>query len=103
MTGAKQWGPTDRTGGPLDEILSGVRAQFPSALVTRLQGTHPNDDDNVYWVRVGSAEIQIDTSDGGCPPFVVEGAEAVSRLDTVDASEAGDHALALLALVRGEP
>ena len=73
-----------------------VRARFPSVLVTRLQGTHPADDDNVYWVRVGSTEVQLDTGDRGAPPFVVEGEETGSRLDTADAAAASQHLRALL-------
>jgi len=52
--------------------------------VSRLVGTFPADDDNVYWVRRGSFEVQIDTEPGGEAPFVVESDRPGSRLDTSD-------------------
>jgi hypothetical protein len=80
----------------LDDILASVRSWFPSAIVTRLIGTHPADDDNVFWVRVGSREVQIDTQEGGPPPFVMEGDEERSRLETSDHVTARNHIRAFM-------
>ena len=41
--------------------------------VSRFVGTYPADDDNVYWVRRGSLEVQIDTGEAGAQPFTIEG------------------------------
>lgn len=41
-------------------------------VVERLVGTWPADDDNVFWLNRGGTEVQIDTHEGGQPPFIVE-------------------------------
>jgi hypothetical protein len=96
MAGSRPWTSRDRTGGPLDDILASVRSWFPSAILTRLIGTHPADDDNVFWVRVGSREVQIDTHEGGLPPFVMEGDEEGPRLETPDYVTARNHIRAFM-------
>jgi hypothetical protein len=65
-------------------------------VVTRLVGTHPSDDDDVFWVKVGSREVQIDTGDGGVPPFLLENEEEGSRLETSDPELAISHIRDLL-------
>ncbi|WP_457033225.1 hypothetical protein [Kitasatospora sp. P5_F3] len=81
------WGPADRSGGPLDDVVDGARRVLPGLRVERLQVTHPGDDDNVYFLSVGSGVgcVQVDSGEQGQPPFVVEGA---SRTDTSDPAEA---------------
>jgi hypothetical protein len=54
-------------------------------------GAHPGDDDNVFWVQGSGTEVQIDTGDGGAPPFTVEGAGAGTRLDGDDAGAAEER------------
>jgi hypothetical protein len=83
----RPWGPADRSGGPLDDVVDGARPVLPDLRVERLQVTHPGDDDNVYFLRVGSGVDcgQVDSGEQGRPPFVVEGA---SRTDTSDPVEA---------------
>lgn len=48
VAGTRPWGPDDRTGGALDDILRSARTRFPDATVTRMVGTHIGDDDNVF-------------------------------------------------------
>ena len=96
MAGSRPWAPGDRTGGPLDDILRSVRARFPDVTVSRLVGTWPADDDNVFWIRRNRVEVQIDTADGGVPPFTVESDEPGSRLDTNDAEAATERINRLL-------
>jgi hypothetical protein len=101
MAGSRPWWPDDRTGGPLDDILRSVQARFPDATVSRMVGTHPADDDNVFWVQRIGAEVQIDTGPAGTPPFTVEGDEPGTRLDTDDAEAATERINGLLDAVAG--
>ncbi|MFJ6617742.1 hypothetical protein ACIQOW_09255 [Kitasatospora sp. NPDC091335] len=80
-------GPADRGGGPLDEVLDGARRLLPGLGVERLRVTRPGDDDNVYFLGVGSrtGRVQVDSGEHGQPPFVVEGA---GRIRTTDPAEA---------------
>jgi len=91
VAGIRPWTSDDRTGGPLDEIFRSVQSRFPDAVVSRLVGTHPADDDNVFWVRRAGVEAQIDTAPGGAPPFTVESDAPGTRLDTADAEAAREH------------
>ena len=65
MAGSRPWVPHDRTGGPLDDILGSVRERFPDATLSRMVGTHPADDANVFWIQRNGIKVQIDTGDGG--------------------------------------
>ena len=96
MAGSRPWGPDDRTGGPLDGILGSVRERFPDVRVSRLVGTHPADDDNVFWVQRSGTEVQILTGEGGAPPFTVEGDEPGTRLDADEAGAAKERVNRLL-------
>ena len=88
MAGSRPWAPDDRTGGPLDDILGSVRERFPDATLSRMVGTHPADDDNVFWIQRNGIEVQIDTGDGGAPPFLVESDERGSRFLITDDTQA---------------
>jgi hypothetical protein len=88
MSGSRPWTSTDRTGGPLDDILLFVRSSFPRAVISRMVGTYSADDDNVFWVEGPGIEVQIDTLPGGLPPFTVESDAPASRLDTSDVEAA---------------
>ncbi|WP_282204616.1 hypothetical protein [Kitasatospora fiedleri] len=81
------WGPDDRSGGPLDDVLGGARLVVPGLSVERLQVTHLSDDDNVYFLRVnsGTGYVQVDSGPHGQAPFIVEG---VTRKFTSDPVEA---------------
>lgn len=96
VPGSRPWCPDDRTGGPLDDILRSVQERFPDATVSRMVGTHPTDDDNVFWVQRTGVEVQIDTGPAGTPPFTVEGDEPGTRLDTDDAGAATERINRLL-------
>ena len=80
----------------MDEILTSVQARFPDAVVTRLVGTHPADDDNVFWLQRLGVEVQIDTGPGGSPPFTVEGDGPGARLDTGDPGAVTERVTRLL-------
>lgn len=80
MAGARVWSADDCTGGPIDEVFAGLRREFPDLAIERLVGTHPADDDNVFWISVrlsprfrGWESVQVDTYPGGRPPFLLEG------------------------------
>jgi uncharacterized iron-regulated membrane protein len=85
VAGSRLWRSNDRTGGLIDDILSSVRSRFPDTVVSRLVGTHAADDDNVFWVRRGGVEVQIDTASAGDPPYVVKSDGLGTRLNTDDA------------------
>jgi hypothetical protein len=64
-------------------------------------GTHPADDDNVFWVQRAGVEVQVDTWPGGAAPFIVEGDAPGTRLETPDATAATEHVERLLDTVAG--
>jgi hypothetical protein len=66
------WDSGRRAGGPVDDVFAALVARFPAAHIERLAVAHPADDDNVYWISLGGAEIQVDTSPDGRPPYRVE-------------------------------
>jgi len=88
VSGVRVWSAEDATGGSLDRVLSRVRAVCPDVEVYRLVASHPADDDNVFWIRRGIFEVQIDTSRSGTPPFLIESDRPGSRLQTSDAESA---------------
>jgi hypothetical protein len=96
MRGERLWRPEDATGGALDRVLDRVRAAVPDVEVYRLVGSYPVDDDNVYWIRRGTFEVQIDTLEPGAPPFLIESDRPGSRLKTSDPESAARLAVAEL-------
>jgi hypothetical protein len=92
MSGSRPWSLQDRTGGDLDFLLERICAVYPDVRVERLTGTHSADDDNVYWLRRGAVEVQIDTAPDGSPPFVIESDFPGSRVHTSDTEHAWRHA-----------
>jgi len=70
----KPWGPNDRTGGVVDDVLDSVRAAVPGLIVERLEPSYPGDDDNVYFLADGLNDdfVQMDTNPRGEPPFVID-------------------------------
>jgi hypothetical protein len=49
MNRGATWTASDRTGGPLDELLNQVRLRIPGLIVERSQVTHRGDSDNPWW------------------------------------------------------
>ncbi|MFE9694469.1 hypothetical protein [Micromonospora sp. NPDC005806] len=84
---SRAWKASDRTGGPLDDLLDALRQQHPDLAVERLGKTHPADDDNVYFLGLGHVAniVQVDTGPDGQPPFVIE---AEDRVDASSPAEA---------------
>lgn len=70
----RPWTASDRTGGPLDELLDELRSRMPRFTVERLEVTHRADDDNVYFIddQYGTDPVQLDTAPDGQPPFYIE-------------------------------
>jgi len=62
-------------------------------VVERLTGTHPADDDNVFWFGTpdNPGRVQVDTQPQGQPPFLIE---AEQRFQTNDPNEAASIILA---------
>lgn len=87
MNRGKTWTATDRTGGPVDQLLDQLRLRIPGLIVERLQVTHPADDDNVYFIgdEHGHDRVQLDTAPGGHPTFYIENG---GRHQTADVSDA---------------
>src|SRR5215475_15264954 len=88
----RNWMPADRTGGLIDDVFDRLRRERPNLVVQRLVCVHPGDDDNVFWLSDGcsdsSDDVQIDTTDEGSPPFIIEDdAGAQRRLEGTDADE----------------
>ncbi|MFD3471338.1 hypothetical protein ACFWWM_34300 [Streptomyces sp. NPDC058682] len=91
------WGPSDVTGGPLDEVLAALRGIFPDLRVERLSVTWPADDDNVWFIsREGGAEMQLDSHENGQLPFLLE-----SDISRVEVDDAGLAVETLTAWLRG--
>ena len=91
----KPWAATDRTGGPLDDILDQLRVRRPDLIVERWDAEDPHtEDDNVYFLGDSSGldRVQIDSAENGRPPFTVEpfyiGTCERPRVDTNDVAEA---------------
>jgi len=84
----RPWTATDRTSGPLDQILDQLREQIPDLIVERLQQPHPGDDDNIYFLgdTSGLDRVQIDTAPGGQPPFVIAADQQVETNDSAHAT-----------------
>lgn len=82
------WLATDRTGGPVDQILDQVRRQVPEFVVGRISGsTHmPPGDDNVYFLgdNIDRDIVQIDTHEDGTPPFLIEHIDPTIGRTTID-------------------
>ena len=74
MTRGADWGATDLTGGPVDEVFASLRRSFSDLRIERLTVTHPTDDDNVWFLTLHSKgiELQIDSMPDGAPPFLLE-------------------------------
>jgi hypothetical protein len=70
----RPWTASDRTAGPLDELLDQLRSRIPGLVVERLAVTHPADDDNVYFIgdEHQRDQIQLDTAPDGQPSFCIE-------------------------------
>jgi hypothetical protein len=79
------WGPTDRTGGPIDEVFAALRRSSPDIRIERLSVTHAADDNNVWFIvhPSGNARFQIDSMPNGAPPFLLESANARGQADEV--------------------
>ena len=96
MAGARVWSADDRTGGPIDEVFTDLRREFPDLVIERLVGTYLADDDNVFWLCIGPPQslrgkesVQVDTKPGGRPPFLLEGERHVGEhVEMRDASDA---------------
>jgi hypothetical protein len=87
MNRGRPWGASDRTGGPVDEVFDQLRERVPGVIVERLEVMNRADDDNVYFIgsEHGLDLIQLDTTDGGQPPFLIENG---GRYQTAETSEA---------------
>lgn len=82
---------------PVDELISHLRSRLPSARVERLKVTHPADDDNLWFVRVGATEVQFDCHPGGQPPFLIEG----EKDERHSATSVGDALAVIEDMLRG--
>jgi hypothetical protein len=94
-----EWGPEEQSKPPrccrapvrdIDRIIALVREQLPGINVVQHKGTHPADDDGLWWFRSPGVEvdIQLESSYGTCP-FIVEHADMhvtreTRRADTVE-------------------
>jgi hypothetical protein len=88
MHRGRPWTPADRTGGPVDDVFDQLRQHVPGLVVERLEVTHRADDDNVYYIGIDDVYecIQLDTRDGGQPPFLIENGGRYETVETAEAS-----------------
>jgi hypothetical protein len=101
-SGSRQWMETDRTGGPIDEVFDGLRAEFPNLVIERLVMPYPADDANVYWLTIGPQppgprsreSVQVDTGENGNIPFFLEGERDSGELVETDDPKAARSLLA---------
>jgi hypothetical protein len=79
------WGPSDLTGGPVDQISMSLRSSYPDVQVERLSVTHAGDDDNVWYISrpTCNVELQLDSMPNGLPPFLLESDTVRERTDDV--------------------
>ncbi|MET9693834.1 hypothetical protein ABZY81_36300 [Streptomyces sp. NPDC006514] len=87
LSRTRSWGPGDLTGGPVDQVFAQVRQAVPGLAIERLAVTRASDDDNVYFLGVGSVPdlVQFDTGPGGQPPFLVEAGHRVVTSEVAEA------------------
>jgi hypothetical protein len=97
----RPWTAGDRTGGPLDGVLDQLRAKIPGLVVERLEMPHPADDDNVFFIGNDTVldQVQIDCTDGGQPPFVVEGTITIDGDRQIRTSDPDATAARVIALM----
>jgi len=85
----RPWTNTDRTGGPIDDVFDQLREHVPGLIIERLEVKHPADDDNLYCLFFADWDkfenIQVETADGGQPPFLIENGQ---QHETTDITEA---------------
>jgi hypothetical protein len=85
----RPWTILDRTGGPVDDVFDQIREHVPGLLIERLEVKHPADDDNMYFLFFADWDkfenIQVETAQGGQPPFLIEND---GRHETTDPTEA---------------
>ncbi|WP_186315896.1 hypothetical protein [Catellatospora sichuanensis] len=83
----RPWAPEDRTGGPLDDVLDGVRHHIPDLVVERITVKHAGDDDNVYFLGDSTSYdlVQMDSHEDGQPPFYIEGDDTARCTDVATA------------------
>ncbi|GLX41291.1 hypothetical protein Sros01_73640 [Streptomyces roseochromogenus] len=84
MAKTVQWGPSDSTGGPVDEIFTALRKAFPGLRIERISVSRVSDDDNVWFISGHSGvEVQLDSSANGEPPFLLESDTVSERTSEV--------------------
>jgi hypothetical protein len=97
---------SDDTRLPVEEVLAVAQRSRPSIRVERHRGTHPADDDNLWFLsegltrgvaEVGTIVVQIGTHPGGQPPFLIESTGHDHRVTTSDVDEAVTVILSWLA------
>ncbi len=72
---------------PVEQLLAAISRSRPDVRIERLTVTHPADDDNVWFIRDGRREVQLDCHPGGSGPFLVEGDEE-APVQVADVEEA---------------
>jgi hypothetical protein len=86
VTRGIDWGSSDVTGGPVDEVFAALRRSFADLKIERLTVAHPADDDNVWFITRGTVELQIDSMPDGAPPFLLESESERERAEDADAA-----------------
>jgi hypothetical protein len=83
----RPWGPHDLTGGPVDQVFTRLRTEFPHLVVERVDVTHPGDDDNLFFVGDdrGFEHLHVETYPGGQPPFLIAEDEQFHTSDVAEA------------------
>ncbi|WP_433055565.1 hypothetical protein [Dactylosporangium sp. CS-033363] len=68
------WSAEHKTGGPLDEVFAALYAEFPDLSIERFAVDHVGDDDNGWFLTLtgADADLQIESYEGGLPPFSLE-------------------------------
>jgi hypothetical protein len=85
MTMGVPWGPSDLTGGPVDQIFVALDSLYPDVRIERLSVTHAADDDNVWFISrpTCDVELQLNSMSNGFPPFLLESDTVRERTDDV--------------------
>ncbi len=85
----------------IENVISGVRAEFPIVEVVQMPKTRPADDDGLWWFRLSnvSRDIQLESPTYNCP-FWVEHSDMASSSEAFTAQSVSETVSAVVCYLR---